>query len=141
MRSLLVHLISSACHYAPYIFHMIKAATQLNIVHSTIHTAYRSNKGKIKQTLHIAGHGTEIPASGPFPGAYASNFTPGASSSRAAPPSPTAPSTSRGSRLPSLRKASYPLLLKVFLLASICVAKMHMKCENIEDIWMRSSSS
>jgi hypothetical protein len=39
---------SSACHYAPYIFHMIKVATQLNIVHNTTHMAYRSNKGKIE---------------------------------------------------------------------------------------------
>jgi hypothetical protein len=131
---------SSACHYAPYVFHMIKVATQLNIVPNITHMAYRSNKGKIEQTLHIASHSTGIPASGPFPGAYASNFTPGASSSRAAPPSPTGPSTSRRARLPSQSKASYPLLLKGFLLALICVTKMHMKCENIGDIWMRNSS-
>ena len=31
---------SSACHYAPYIFHMIKTVTQLNIVHSTFHVSY-----------------------------------------------------------------------------------------------------
>jgi hypothetical protein len=74
---------------------MIKAATQLNIVPNISHMAYRSNKGKIEQTLHIASHSTGIPASGPFPSAYASNFTPGASSSRAAPSSPAGPSTSR----------------------------------------------
>ena len=44
---------SSACHYAPYIFHMIKAVTQLNIVPSTTHVLYHTSKGKIEQTLHI----------------------------------------------------------------------------------------
>ena len=34
---------SSACHYAPYIFHMVKTVTQLNILHSTFHVSYRSS--------------------------------------------------------------------------------------------------
>ena len=59
---------SSACHYAPYIFHMIKWVTQLNILHSTIHSSYRSTKGKIEQALHIGSHGTSITPLGPFSG-------------------------------------------------------------------------
>ena len=39
--------LSSACHYAPYIFHMIKTVTQLNIIHSTFLVSYHSSKGKI----------------------------------------------------------------------------------------------
>jgi len=34
---------SSACDYAPYIFHMVKTVTQLNILHSTFHVSYRSS--------------------------------------------------------------------------------------------------
>jgi hypothetical protein len=109
-------------------------------VHNTIHMAYRSNKGKIEQTLHIAGHGTGIPTSGPFPGAYASNFTPGASSSRAAPPSTTGPPTSRRRKASKSKQGKLSFIAQGILLALICVAKMHMKCENIGDIWMRNSS-
>jgi hypothetical protein len=117
---------SSACHYAPYIFHMIKAATQLNIVHSTIHMAYRSNKGKIEQTLHIAGHGTGILASGPFLGAYALNFTPGASSSQAAPPSLTAPSTSRGRKASKSKKGKLSFIAQgIFACFNMCRQNAH----------------
>ena len=83
---------SSACHYAPYIFHMIKIVNQLNILHSTIHLSYRSSKGKIEQAVHIGSHSTGIVPLGPFLGAYPSTFAPGASSSRGAPSSPSASS-------------------------------------------------
>jgi hypothetical protein len=106
---------------------MIKAATQLNIVHSTIHMAYRSNKGKIEQTLHIATHGTGIPASGPFPGAYASNFTPGASSSQAAPPSPTTPSTSRGRKASKSKKGKLSFIAQgIFACFNMCRQNAHL---------------
>ena len=109
---------SSACHYAPYIFHMIKTEIKLNILHSTVHLSYHSTKGKIEQSLHIGRHSTGIDPKRPFPGAYSSTFTPGASSSAAAPPpssgapsssqaapaTPTEPSTSRGRRAPKSKK-------------------------------------
>jgi hypothetical protein len=119
---------SSACHHAPYIFHMIKAATQLNIVPNITHMAYRSNKGKIEQTLHIASHSTGIPASGPFPGAYTSNFTPGASSSRAAPSSPAGPSTSRR------RKASKSKQGKLSFIAQGIFACLNMCHQNAQEM-------
>ena len=98
---------SSVYHYAPYIFHIIKTVTHLNILHSTLHVSYHTTKGKIEQALHIGNHSTGIQPFGPFPGAYppSSASAPGASSSRgapsssrAAPSSPTRPSTSRGRR-------------------------------------------
>jgi hypothetical protein len=117
---------SSACHYAPYIFHMIKAATQLNIVPNIIHMAYRSNKGKIEQTLHIAGHSTVIRASGSFLGAYASNFTPGASSSRAAPPSPTGPSTSRRRKASKSKQGKLSFIAQgIFACFNMCRQNAH----------------
>ena len=76
---------TSACHYAPYIFHMIKTVTQLNILHSTLHVPYPTSKGKIEQALHIGTHSTGTEPLGEFSGAYPSSFAPsalGASSSR-----------------------------------------------------------
>ena len=35
---------SSACYYAPYIFHMIKTVTRLNILHSTIHLSIKQRQ-------------------------------------------------------------------------------------------------
>jgi hypothetical protein len=65
-----------------------------------------------------------IPASGPFLGAYASNFTPDASSSRAPPPSPMAPSTSRG------RKASKSKQGKLSFIAQGIFACFNMCRQN-----------
>lgn len=142
---------SSACHYAPYIFHMIKNVTHLNIVPNTSHVSYHSSKGKIEQSLHIGRHNTGIDPIGPFPGAYPSTFAPGASSSGAAPPpsrgAPSSswaalaspgPSTSRGRRAPKERKASWISLLKEFLLASICAVRTPRRSVSIGGIWMRS---
>ena len=133
---------------------MVKTLTQVNILHSTFHVSYRSSKGKIEQTLHIGNHSTEIQPSGPFPGAYPSTFAPGASSSGADPPSSREVLHPLGQHLPHLdhlphvgervpkgRKASWIILLKVFLLASICVARTPRRSVSIEDTWMRNSLS
>ena len=128
---------SSACHYAHYIFHMIKTVTQLNIVHSTFHVSYHSSKGKIEQTLHIGTHNTGIPPSGPFPSAYppTSAPAPGASSSRgapsssrAAPSSPAGPSTSHG------RKASKGKKDKLDFIAQGIFACFNMSRQNSQEI-------
>ena len=125
---------TSACHYAPYIFHMIKTETKLNILHSTIHVSYRSNKGKIEQSLHIGRHSTGIEPLGPFPGAYSSTFTPGASSSGAAPPpsgggpsssratpASPGPSTSRGRRAPKSKKGKLEYIAQgIFACFNMC---------------------
>ena len=118
---------TSACHYAPYIFHMIKTVTQLNILHSTIHASYHTSKGKIEQALHIGTHSTGIIPSGDFPGAYPSTTAPGASSSRAAPSSPSAepstagPSTSRGHRASKAKKSKLTMIAQgVFACFNMC---------------------
>ena len=126
---------SSACHYAPYIFHMIKTEIKLNILHSTVHLSYHSTKGKIEQSLHIGRHNTSTDPKGPFPGAYSSTFTPGASSSAAAPPpssgapsssqaapaAPTGPSTSRGRRAPKSKKGKLEYIAQgIFACFNMC---------------------
>ena len=125
---------SSACHYAPYIFHMIKSMTHLNIVPSTTHVSYHTSKGKTKQTFHIGSHSTGIAPSGLFPGAYPSTFAPGASSSGAAPPSsrggPSSsraapdsprPSTSRGRRAPKGKKGKLDFIAQgIFACFNMC---------------------
>ena len=125
---------SSACHYTPYIFHMIKTVTQLNIVPSTSHVSYHTSKGKIEQTLHIGNHSTGIQPSGPFPSAYPSIFAPGASSSGAAPPSsrggpspsraaPSSlgPSTSHGRRAPKGKKGKLDFIAQgIFACFNMC---------------------
>jgi len=116
---------SSACHYAPYIFHMIKTVTQLNIVHSTFHVSYHSRKGKIEHDLHIGTHSTGIPPSGPFPSAYPSTFAPRASSSGAAPSSsraaPAGPSTSRGRKTSKGKKGKLDFIAQgIFACFNMC---------------------
>jgi hypothetical protein len=61
---------SSRCHYAPYIFHMIKHVTNLNIRVDKSHGAYKSSKGKIEQLLKIGSHGSGETSRGPFPRIY-----------------------------------------------------------------------
>ena len=115
---------SSACHYAPYIFYMIKTVTQLNILHSTIHLSYHSSKGKIEQALHIGSHNTGIAPLGPFLGAYSSTFTPGASSSKATPSSPSAPSTSRGHKASKVKKGKLAFIAQeIFCLLQHVLSK------------------
>ena len=123
---------SSACHYAPYIFHMVKTVTQLNILHSTIHMSYHSSKGKIEQALHIGTHSTGIPPFGLFPGAYPSIFAPGASSSGPAPSSsrgapsssraaPAGPSTSRGPKTSKGKKGKLDFIAQgIFACFNMC---------------------
>ena len=121
---------TSACHYAPYIFHMIKTVTQLNILHSNLHMPYRTSKGKIEQALHIGTHSTKIEPLGDFPSAYPSSFAPGApgaSSSRAAPsppparPSTAGPSTSRGHRASKGKKSKLTMIAEgVFACFNMC---------------------
>ena len=125
---------SRACHYAPYIFHVIKSMTHLNIVPSTTHVSYHTSKGKIEQTLHIGSHSTGIAPIGPFPSAYPSTFAPGASSSGAAPPSsrggPSSsqaapdsprPSTSRGRRAPKGKKGKLDFIAQgIFACFNMC---------------------
>jgi hypothetical protein len=102
---------SSACHYAPYIFHMIKTVTQLNIVPNITHMAYRSKKGKIEQVM-ARGFLLLDPFRVPMPRIslpvhhlhellllHLQDHLPLA-----------------GARLSSQSKASYPLLLKDFCL-------------------------
>ena len=120
---------SSACHYAPYIFHMIKIVTQLNILHGTINASYHTSKGKIEQTLHIGTHITGIDPLGDFLGAYSSSFALGASPSRVAPMSPPAgPSTSWGHKASKAKKS------KLTIIAQGVFACFNMCCQNAQEI-------
>jgi len=76
------HDATSGCHYAPYIFHMIKNVCGVNILADQVHTPYHSAPGKIAQLLKLRNKAYE-PVQAP-PSSH------GASSSRA----PQAPSTS-----------------------------------------------
>ena len=116
---------TSACHYAPYIFHMIKTVTQLNILHSTLHVPYHTGKSKIEQTLHIGTHSTGIDPLGDFSGVYPSSFAPGApgaSSSRAAPSSPPAGcSTTQGRKASKAKKSKLTMIAQgVFACFNMC---------------------
>jgi hypothetical protein len=123
---------SSACHYAPYIFDMIKTVTQLNILHSTIHSPYRTSKGKIEQALHIGNHNSEITPLGEFPGAYPSTFAPGASSFGATPSSPPAgPFTSRGHKASRAKKSKLTVIAQgVFACFNMCRQNAQEMCEH-----------
>jgi len=114
-----------ACHYAPYIFHMIKTVTQLNILHSNLHAPYRTSKSKIEQALHIGTHSTRIDPLGDFSGVYPSSFAPGApgaSSYRVASSSPPAgPSISRRHRASNAKKSKMIIIAEgVFACFNIC---------------------
>jgi hypothetical protein len=41
------HTSSSRCHYAPYIFMMVKHATKLDLKTDVIHEPYKTSKGKL----------------------------------------------------------------------------------------------
>ena len=118
---------TSACHYAPYIFYMIKTLTQLNILHSTLHAPYHTSKGKIEQALHIGTYSTGIRPIGDFPGAYPSSTAPGASSFRATPSSPpvgpstAGPSTSRGHKASKAKKSKLTMIAQgIFACFNMC---------------------
>jgi hypothetical protein len=130
---------------------MIKIETKLNILHITVHVSYHSTKGKIEQSLHIGRHSTGIDTLGPFlvlifpllllvhlplerflhllvellhlleQHLLRLDLPP-----------------HMGDVLPRARKASWTSLLKVYLLASICVARTPRRSVSIGDIWMRS---
>ena len=110
---------------------MIKTVTQLNILHSTIHLSYRSSKGKIEQALHIGSRNTGITPLGPFPGDYSSTFASGASSSRAAPSSPSGPFTSRGHKASKVKKDKLAFIAQgVFAFFNMCRQNAQEMCEH-----------
>ena len=127
---------SSACHYATYIFHMIKTVTQFNIVHSTVHVSYHTTKGNIEQALHIGNHSTGIEPSGPFPGAYppTSASAPSASSSRGSPSSSRAAHSSPGPSTSHGRKASKGKKGKLDYIAQVFFACFNMCRQNSQEI-------
>ena len=127
---------------------MIKTVTQLNILHSTIHLSYRSSKGKIEQALHIGNHSTGITLRDPFRVLmhlilllvlYLLELL--LHLQRLLLHLRRHLLRHLETRLPMLRKASWILLLKPFLLASTCVARTPRRSVSIGDIWKRNSSS
>jgi hypothetical protein len=64
------HTSSSGCHYAPYIFMMVKHATQLDLKTDVVHESYKTSKGKLAQSFRLGEHTTGIDARGRYPGIY-----------------------------------------------------------------------
>jgi hypothetical protein len=58
------HTSSSGCHYAPYIFMMVKHATQLDLKTDVVHESYNTSKGKLAQSFRLGKHTTGIDARG-----------------------------------------------------------------------------
>jgi hypothetical protein len=98
----------SRCHYAPYIFHMIKQVTQLKILPDKEHKSYNTFQGKIEQLLYIGKHATGLDTLAPFPGIHPSSGpgTSRASTYSALPPqgSYQVPSSSRGPHVHGIPK-------------------------------------
>jgi hypothetical protein len=65
------HTLSSGCHYALYIFMMVKHATQLDLKTKVVHESYKTSKGKLSQSFRLGKHTTSIDARGRYPGIYA----------------------------------------------------------------------
>lgn len=64
----------SGCHYAPYIFHMIKRVTGLEILTDKVHLPYKPPKGKLEQLLKIGKHSSGVePTQASGPGASSSH--------------------------------------------------------------------
>jgi hypothetical protein len=118
---------SSGCHYAPYIFHMIKHVSGVNILSDKLHPAYKSPQGKITQLLKIkskAYQGAPTPSSQ------------GASSSQAPPSAAPAPS-SGPSFTPKGKKSKIDFLLQgMFSCFNMCkyqVKKSHEREQRAEN--------
>jgi hypothetical protein len=48
------HTSSSGCHYAPYIFMMVKHATQLDLKTDVVHDSYKTSKGNLLNLFVLA---------------------------------------------------------------------------------------
>jgi hypothetical protein len=64
------HRGSSGCHYAPYIFHMIKHVTQLNTKPNKTHDSYKTKRGKIEKCVRLEIIEWVLNLRYPFLGAY-----------------------------------------------------------------------
>jgi hypothetical protein len=128
----------SACHYAPYVFAMVKHTSKLNLQWDNEHKKYNTPKGKLEESFHLGKHCTWIDPKGPLSGAYPVEGlgAPGASSSQA-----PAPTQSFG-QLPKKvllifvvllrkQKENWIFLHMVSLLTSTLVVKMQESVQNI----------
>jgi hypothetical protein len=50
----------SACHDAPYIFHLVKHVTKLNLQANIEHKPYTTPKGKLSESFHLGKHSTGL---------------------------------------------------------------------------------
>jgi hypothetical protein len=81
------HTSSIGCHYAPYIFLMVKHATKLDLKTDVVHEPHETSKRKIAQSFRLDKHTTDVDARGLYPGIYPIDrpIDAGASSSQAPP--------------------------------------------------------
>jgi hypothetical protein len=106
---------SSGCHFAPYIHHLVKTVTGLNIRTDGVHESYKTKKGKIEQMLKIGSHATGILLKGPLPGAYPVDGPrdAGASSSQAPPLGPLPPhGDTHNFGVPKTKKGKFDFLAR-----------------------------
>ena len=85
----------TGCRYAPYIFHLVKSVTKLDLKADTEHKSYTTPKGKLAESFRLGKHQTGLDPKGPLPGAYSIDGfgDVGASSSQAPPSAPSHGST------------------------------------------------
>jgi hypothetical protein len=60
----------SACHYAPYIFHLVKHVTKLNLQADIEHKSYNTPKRKLNESFHLGKHSTGLEPRGNLSGDY-----------------------------------------------------------------------
>lgn len=65
-----------SCHYAPYIFVMIKAVTNLDILTDKAHPVYKPEKGQLERLLRIGSHGIQLSPPSSSQGPLASSQRP-----------------------------------------------------------------
>jgi hypothetical protein len=139
------HTSSSGCHYAPYIFMMVKHATQLDLKTDVVHDSYKTSKGKLAQSFHLGKHTTGIDVRGSYPGIYTIDgpTDAGASSSQAPPTKARmihslwrVPLTLMG--LLGVSEENSTFFQKACLLASTCSTKMLGSVRPIVGGWLKS---
>jgi hypothetical protein len=60
----------STCHYAPYIFHLVKHVTKLKLQADIKHKPYNTPEGKLNESFHLGKHRTGLEPRGKLPGDY-----------------------------------------------------------------------
>jgi hypothetical protein len=107
------------CHYAPYIFAMIKEVTSINILTDKGHQVYKPKKGQLECLLKLGAHAPHSSTQGPSHGPSSSH---GPSGSHG-PSSSQGPSSSRGPPPRAPKKKGFQNFLSQGLFACFNVGR------------------